>query len=205
MPFAVEPSPEISDRVDFPLVANARGYRYAVEVGVDMAVFAKQFLDRWHGEYMHLVDAYGPDEFMNWDRSLDIATAAAALIPHHGRFKFVRAPSPACVRDVWWKVPPDFIYLDGDHRYAAVRADIEAWWPKLSDRGMLAGHDYSDDLPGVQQAVDEFARDRGLVVRLTQEPDFPHSWYIYRNEPDELIQCYFKKGSILNPHARPSR
>ena len=38
----------------------------------------------------------------------------------------------------------DFIYLDGDHSYAGCLADIKAYWPKLKDGGIMAGHDYDD-------------------------------------------------------------
>ena len=63
----------------------------------------------------------------------------------------------------------DFVYLDADHSYEAVRDDIAAWWPKLKPGGLFAGDDYGA-LPvqqinfgqgvlsfGVKQAVDEFA------------------------------------------------
>lgn len=200
MPFLIEPSPEISDRVDFPLLANARGYRYAIEVGTDMGVFACQFFSRWHGEYMHLVDDYGLDEYMPWERTLDMMTAAVALIPYHGRYKFVRGKSPDVAPKVWWKVEPQFIYLDAAHDYASVKADIMAWWPKLASDGLMAGHDYDPQLPGVIQAVDEFAKANALVVRLTAEPDFPHSWMIYKTEPETLIHKYFNNGFSANPH-----
>ena len=36
----------------------------------------------------------------------------------------------------------DFVFLDGDHRYECVKADIEAWLPKVKVGGILAGHDY---------------------------------------------------------------
>lgn len=49
----------------------------------------------------------------------------------------------------------DFVFIDGDHSYKAVRQDIEQWFPKLCDGGILSGHDY-DVWPGVNQAVDEF-------------------------------------------------
>jgi hypothetical protein len=51
----------------------------------------------------------------------------------------------------------DFIYIDGDHTYEAVAADIAGWWPKLKVGGILAGHDYNDQTPGTVQAVDEFS------------------------------------------------
>ena len=59
----------------------------------------------------------------------------------------------------------DLIFLDGDHRYGALRADIQAWRPLLRAGGILAGHDYH--WPGVKRAVDEclpgFERGPGSV------------------------------------------
>lgn len=50
----------------------------------------------------------------------------------------------------------DLIYLDAAHDYESVKADIEAWLPKVADGGILCGHDYSTiQFPGVTQAVDE--------------------------------------------------
>ena len=36
----------------------------------------------------------------------------------------------------------DFVFLDSDLRYEAVRRDLEAWFPKVKRRGVLGGHDY---------------------------------------------------------------
>jgi len=48
----------------------------------------------------------------------------------------------------------DFLMLDGDHGYEAVRADIDAWLPKMRGRGaVISGDDYL--WPGVKKAVDE--------------------------------------------------
>lgn len=53
----------------------------------------------------------------------------------------------------------DLVYLDADHRYEAVRADIAAWWPKVKPGGLLMGHDYGPGSPGVMRAVEERFRD----------------------------------------------
>lgn len=64
----------------------------------------------------------------------------------------------------------DFVYVDGDHTYEGVRADLEAYAPKVRPGGLLAGDDYGvvgwwDD--GVTRAVDEFvAQGRAEVVSL---------------------------------------
>ena len=47
-----------------------------------------------------------------------------------------------------------FVFIDGDHRYEAVLADLKAWWPKVEVGGALVGDDFI--WPGVQKAVNEF-------------------------------------------------
>lgn len=51
----------------------------------------------------------------------------------------------------------DFIYLDACHTYAAVRADLAAWLPKIKAGGLIGGHDHIAAFPGVAQAVAELA------------------------------------------------
>jgi hypothetical protein len=51
----------------------------------------------------------------------------------------------------------DFIFIDASHDYESVRADLDAWLPKLRARGVIGGHDYrTGAFPGVTRAVDEF-------------------------------------------------
>lgn len=47
----------------------------------------------------------------------------------------------------------NFCFIDGDHSYEAVKADIQAWLPKVHFNSCIAGHDL--DRPGVRRAVDE--------------------------------------------------
>jgi SAM-dependent methyltransferase len=49
----------------------------------------------------------------------------------------------------------DFVFIDGDHDYAAVREDLAAWLPLVKPGGVLAGDDYIVEWPGVQRAVRE--------------------------------------------------
>lgn len=58
----------------------------------------------------------------------------------------------------------DLVFLDASHDEAAVTADIAAWWPSLRAGGVLAGHDYRDDHPGVVAAVDRAAAQHGLTL-----------------------------------------
>lgn len=49
----------------------------------------------------------------------------------------------------------DFAFLDADHIYTSIKKDILAWLPKIKKGGIIAGHDYCNEHPGVIQAVDE--------------------------------------------------
>lgn len=49
----------------------------------------------------------------------------------------------------------DMVFIDAGHTYEEVKADIDAWLPKVKDGGLICGHDYSDVWKGVKQAVDE--------------------------------------------------
>jgi hypothetical protein len=65
----------------------------------------------------------------------------------------------------------DFAFIDGNHMYEAVCADIAAWWPKIRRGGLLTGHDYgtgrdAEGIWGVKRAVDEFADAEGCELEL---------------------------------------
>lgn len=47
----------------------------------------------------------------------------------------------------------DFVFIDGDHLYEAVKLDIVSWLPKVRPGGVICGHDIG--MPGVKKAVDE--------------------------------------------------
>ena len=79
----------------------------------------------------------------------------------------------------------DFIFIDADHRYDAVWADLNHWWPKVKNGGICAGHDYWEDsiaknldieFQGVDNAVqDFFVRDLKLSVETSDI-----SWIVYK-------------------------
>ena len=56
----------------------------------------------------------------------------------------------------------DFIYIDGDHRYEGVLADLNGWKAKLRAGGIMAGHDWS--FKTVQKALVEVFKDKEAVL-----------------------------------------
>lgn len=47
-----------------------------------------------------------------------------------------------------WTEPLDFLFIDGDHKWAAVDRDFTDWAPKLKTGGLLAMHDARMNRPG---------------------------------------------------------
>lgn len=61
----------------------------------------------------------------------------------------------------------DLIFLDASHDYENVKSDIEAWIPLLKEGGILAGHDYDPQFPGVIRAVNELVHGFRLIPGTT--------------------------------------
>jgi predicted O-methyltransferase YrrM len=49
----------------------------------------------------------------------------------------------------------DLIFIDADHSYKWVKSDIINFAPKVKPGGLLCGHDYNKNWPGVVKAVNE--------------------------------------------------
>src|SRR5690606_13569224 len=176
----IRKSPHVSDRRDFGAFANFHGATLAVEVGVDQGNFAAQFMSQWRGDKMYLVDPYlnTPGSFMH-DREWDMQCVMHNLGRHRSRCRFIRAKSVdafALIRDKD-RGQAGFVYIDGDHSYAAVKVDLPTWWPMVRGGGIFAGHDWNWE--GVAKAVTEFAEGLGLDIYYTHEQENKGpSWYI---------------------------
>lgn len=77
----------------------------------------------------------------------------------------------------------DFVHIDGNHTYQAVKQDLIDWWPKMRKNGLFSGHDYLNGIYhntefGVKQAVDEFVAKNNLICNII---DFTYpTWYIIK-------------------------
>jgi Methyltransferase domain len=65
----------------------------------------------------------------------------------------------------------DFVFIDAGHEYDEIMSDLNAWYPKVKNEGIIAGHDYfflNDSehgwkYPGVRDAVNIFFNNKALV------------------------------------------
>lgn len=92
-----------------------------------------------------------------WDDVDDLSYAS--FLGNCGQFpnlQAVRGRSPTAASSV---PDIDMVFIDGDHEYESVIADIRAWLPKA--RKLICGHDYNHPgFPGVRAAVDELFGDQ---------------------------------------------
>jgi len=74
-------------------------------------------------------------------------------------------------------ITAELIYIDGSHEYADVLSDCAEYWDILSAEGMMFGDDWG--WPGVRAAVEKFAADYELHMRLHEE----NHWILRKATP----------------------
>ena len=144
----------------------------AVEVGVAAGGHSSMILKEWAGKHLYMVDVwdaahdYGTGKWQEWlENCQKLATA------NPGRATVVRKPSADASRE-FADDSLDFVFIDADHSYRAVKSDIESWWPKMKPGGLLAGHDYIEcPSYGVIRAVGEFVAANGLPLTIVPVSD----------------------------------
>jgi len=78
----------------------------------------------------------------------------------------------------------DFVYIDANHTYEGCKSDLEIWYSRVREDGILSGHDYFNGDKkdckncGVKKAVDEMVKKYNLKLNLTE--DNPKSWWIIK-------------------------
>jgi hypothetical protein len=162
-----------------------------VEIGVQCGLFSEHILRYWKGELLICVDPwmhFDPTEYVEKvDNVSDdkhesyFAVTTARLQPFAKRAQIMRMTS----KEAAATVPDgslDFVYIDAQHHYSAVKEDIELWWPKLTAKGLLCGHDWMLDYGppkfGVKKAVMEFAEKSKLEVAISRDNT---SWFVHRD------------------------
>ncbi|NVM04617.1 MAG: class I SAM-dependent methyltransferase [Candidatus Helarchaeota archaeon] len=57
------------------------------------------------------------------------------------------------------------VFLDASHDYLSITADLKSWWPKVRRKGILAGHDFSNDHPELIRAVESFSKEYSIPLK----------------------------------------
>ena len=150
-------------RADFVQLINERDYKTVIEVGVGYGGYSQWLVSQCPNIVLYAVDpfevpaeaGFKPGGFESTLKRLD-PWLRTGFDPRGIRAYICPVSSVEAAKAVEDKTV-DFIYIDGDHSYEAVKADLEAWLPKMRPGGFLSGHDYfASRQPHVVRAVDEF-------------------------------------------------
>ena len=134
-----------------------------VEVGVNRGDFSQIILNTSNPTQLYLVDCWEYHPGINKDYDRDAAYQFVQdRFRENPKVHIVKAYSTAAAQQFTDEFF-DFVYLDADHSYEAVTADLEAWWCKVKPGGTLAGHDYfTGKNIDVERAVNKWLKGRRL-------------------------------------------
>lgn len=104
---------------------------------------------------------------------LNVSEATINLKPVMGVIGVLRAERSWEAAKHYQDSSLDFVFIDANHKYPSVVQDIAAWRPKIKPGGLICGHDYSQDYPGVMLAVCE-AFESWTVFRGERYPASSH-------------------------------
>lgn len=171
------------------LVQHVPKNSVGLEIGVHEGDFSQQLLRAAQPRELHLIDPwlYIPDEV--YERSW-FGTNAGSQAAMDQRYETVQkrfAPQIASGQVTIYRALShdvvntfddhffDWIYIDGDHTYDAVRQDLQDYYPKIKRGGLLMGDDYG--IPGwweagVTRAVDEFVAEHQLTLSVVGDTQF---------------------------------
>jgi len=134
-----------------------------VEIGAYIGRTASALI-QGGAEHVYSIDLWSGDltddsNLKDWRWEQNIIKGENVLSQYCNNVPLLSKCTPLIGDSIWWanKWPfkVDLIFIDADHNYESCLLDINAWWPHLKTGGILCGHDYCEQCPGVIQAVDE--------------------------------------------------
>ena len=170
------PTP-IASREDLGDVLNALGLVEAgAEIGCAYGAYAQMVLAKWRGLHYLMVDLWAPQsaDVYRETPSLDYDGCyreCAALAARDPRARLMRMASIEAAAQIA-NGSLDFVFIDANHAYGPVLADMDAWWPKVRPGGIFSGHDFYNATEGghyceVQSAVERWMREHELPFHVT--------------------------------------
>lgn len=175
----------MKDRIELIKEFTPRGYKIGAEIGVLEGSFSRAMCRYNPGIKLYAIDGWEILEngHKRFDRQVWTYNRAVRKLEPYNVEIIKEFSVKAAER--FSDNSLDFVYIDADHTYRAVKEDIEAWAPKVRPGGMVAGHDYN--LEDVARAVDEYAKNNGIEIMRTdcdsqneRTGNTEYSWYFIK-------------------------
>ena len=170
-------------------------HHIGIELGVARGVFSKRMIDSGKFKKFFGVDAYGDGDIHNTDE-YKTALQTVGLDQNYSLLRMTFEEALDLFPDHYF----DFVYIDGfAHTGEEGGQTLYDWFKKVKPGGIIAGDDYHDDWPLVQWAVNDFAKNVGAQLNLTDITEdnayslYP-SWFL--TKPEGITD----KDFTPNPH-----
>jgi len=135
-----------------------------VEIGVLNGETSKIFCESNRSASIYGIDPIIPDSMDagmvgNLEKIRDIEK-------NYSNYHFINDFSFNVVKN--WNTPIDYLFIDGDHNYEAVKNDFNSWYPHVVQGGIIALHDSACNRsgpiwwPGPSKFADELINDSKL-------------------------------------------
>lgn len=149
---------------------NEHNLKVGCEVGIGYGLHAENILKNTNIEKLYLVDpmeyyendAFPIDIINNGGFELLKDEILFNLKEYEKRYQFFRTTSTGITNNQIADNSLDFVFIDGNHAYEYTKSDLEFWYEKVKNGGLITGDDYYNYNFGVKQAVDEFVEKNNL-------------------------------------------
>lgn len=183
-----------------------------VELGSFKGQFANTILNNWGGKLL-MVDVWRElphqeyDDASNHKEHIDAYSQAMENIKGFEDRAYMLRMKGEHACNLIDDRSLDFIYIDANHTYEAVKGDLKLWYSKVKVGGIVMGHDYLPDyfyegkeekdqalytfpdgqpekskytgMFGVNPAVNEFCVENGYKINKTDE--FLATWWFIKH------------------------
>src|SRR3990167_1120114 len=165
-----------------------KGFEFGVEVGTDRGGYAADICKRYPEFELITMDPYLPytegDEIKTPEDMIKFREEAQKLLDNYPNCHFLPGQTSRQVAGELEDESIDFVFIDGDHTYNGVMADLLLWYPKLKSGGILSGHDYVESEKnnyGVIEAVNEFVEDNKIdPLYVLRKGTYVDCWMFYK-------------------------
>jgi hypothetical protein len=169
-----------------PEMIRTYGLQVGCEVGVAFGMHSQVLLEKTQLKKLYSVDPYkhfNEEAYVDdMNLSQDVFDVyyylvSKRLAPFGDRSVLLRKTSveaAAIIADN----ELDFVFIDANHSYEAVKEDLALWYKKVRPGGFIIGDDYTPAFPGVIKAVNEFCSARKIQFGI--RPDAQETYWFQK-------------------------
>jgi predicted O-methyltransferase YrrM len=166
-----------------PIINNLGPNVTGIEIGVCHGVNSYMLLECC-SNISTLVGVDHYKAYKDWDREIlqheqdhSYATLQHNMAVLGPRFKHIKASSKDAAHELQDNAY-DFVFIDADHSMRSVLEDLDNYWPKIKDNGIVAGHDAN--LFSVNFAVTSWAKRKGIDQKSIHMME-NQAWYFVKH------------------------